>query len=568
MSPPPFAAGTRPASPHLVGGPLMLVLLVGILCLSSCWRIPAEEEEEPPPPHPSVQGTLRIAAYGSGTAPSGREPLAHEQCWVRGVGYAAMEDDDLRGFLDGRFIYGWNQPGQIHTRLGRRPTRARFGETELFRTLQRWDGLGLPRTARIERARLRLAVEKGPRRPLVVLVYAVRPDWDPGRGGTRHDNTSPPAPGEVWWGEARHGVRRWGLPGVGFASEDHPQADTPVTALAEAFWEPGQAGLVFESEALRAYVQTQARAGEPLRLLLKLSDELEDQPGSLLYLYSTNFGDLRNPARRPVLELRWHAPDERMRFERRLHLEHGRMLETPRLALEGSGSVVASFVASQPDGAMPTLELRGGRGDEVSPWLPAAAPREVAWSWVQVRVFAGAQPVELGETFETDLRDTWVRSAPPEEQEVRFELVAPRGASFLAAADYQGDYRWQLRFEPDEVGHWRYRFRERFLDHPLESPWGHFDVVLTDRDNARRQLRRFVERLRREQSTPDDDRNLSPLAPTFWRLERAALRLETPESFVSPSGRALFGLLTEARELLSKRRVPDEPRLTPMEREF
>ena len=55
----------------------------------------------------------------------------------------------------------------------------------------------------------------------------------------------------------------------------------------------------------------------------------------------------------------------------------------------------------------------------------------------------------------------------------------------------------------------------------------------------------------------------------FWRLERAAMRLETPESFRAAPGRGTFALISQVRAALSLReQVPDEPRIRPMKRDY
>ena len=89
----------------------------------------------------SVRGVLRASGFahkvGSRdiTAP---EPLRHSSVFVRAPGYDGMEDNDIRGFLDGRFAYQVNQAGQTHVRLGRARWPGRYGEHELLRLLQRW----------------------------------------------------------------------------------------------------------------------------------------------------------------------------------------------------------------------------------------------------------------------------------------------------------------------------------------------------------------------------------------------------------------------------------------------
>jgi hypothetical protein len=58
------------------------------------------------------------------------------------------------------------------------------------------------------------------------------------------------------------------------------------------------------------------------------------------------------------------------------------------------------------------------------------------------------------------------------------------------------------------------------------------------------------------------------LAPRFWRLERALLSLETPESLASESGRERHALLTRPREVLGGREVPTELPLEPSSRKW
>ncbi len=545
-------------------------LLVAALLVSwfglGCDAPASSRTDAPAAPIPSARGTLVISGHGPDGA---RDVARHRHRWVRGPDYGAVADIDLRGFLDGRFIYGWNQPGQIHSRLGRRDSSARYGETELFRTIQRWDAIALPADATVQRASLQVGVEEGPERSLRLLLYAVKRDFEPGQGGTRRDNTSPPKPGEVWWGAARHEQEPWGLPGAGFASDVHPDADTPTMALAETVYDPGDASLVFESAALAAYVEAQSRQRAPLRFLLKLSDPLEDEPGTLLHLYTVDHGDLRNLGRRPVLDLTWSAPRTVASSRRRVHLENGRHVVSERLDVRGVRTLAVSFLAEEgaDEAGLPTLQVRGGRGDEPGPWRSAAYPLDVEWSWAQVRVIAGRDPLELGGAFESSLRDTWVRTAPPEEQEVRFRFESPRGRRFEVPGTYQGDYTWSVSFVPDEVGRWRYGFEEDFLKKHYTSAEAFFDVVVLDRENAREQLRALADRLRAEPEAVGEV-PIPELAPSFWRLERAALRLETPESLASESGRELMERLTEVRELLGGREVPERLKLSPMKRDF
>jgi len=547
--------------------------LVGALILAAV-ALGGHEERDldqepigPASPPASVKGLLRVGAYGEG-ASSGGQPLRQTSVFVNGPDYRGMEDNDLRGFLDGRFMYGWNQPGQSHVRAGRRAIHAKYGEAELFRSIQRWEGVLLPPRARVHRASLVLSVEKGPERPVTLYLYAVRKDWSPGQGGARHNNTDPPESGDVWWTERAHEEEEWGLPGVGFASDEHPDADTEAMPLAEASWREAQPAVVFESAALAAYAERRGRAGEPLLFLVKLDDYTEDEPYTLLHYFSGNAGNPRNPARRPRLVLEWESPDQLARVEREIHLEHGRTLELPALEAAGAQLVAASFVPERGH-ERPILEVRGGEDDA---WRAAAHPVEVSGGPVRIRLVAARDPVPLGQTFRTEFRNTWVRTAPPEEQRVPWTFVSPRGRQHVVEARYAGDYRWEVEFQPTELGRWLYFYETSFIDepgfaNPYRSAEGFFDVVAGDRETVRSGLRSLLARVR-DAAPPSMMEAVAEFGVPFWRLERAALQLETPESFRAEEGRETFDLLTEVRQVIGGRRVRDRLRARPMKRAF
>lgn len=513
---------------------------------------PGGEAYAPPPEPKSVRGVLRVSAFGSEARAGGPAPLRHRTLWVNDTSYAGMEDNDLRGFLDGRFQHGWNQPTQGHVRAGRRPSSALYGEFELFRSLYRWSGIRLPPAAGVQRARIAIAIEKGPERPLDVMLYEVKKDWNPGEGGTHRDNTSPPARGEVWWRDRAYGVEPWGLPGVGFASDGHPAADTGAMPLAEARWEPGQAELVFESGALAAYAEGRVRAGQPLLFLLKLADRLEDTRDTLLSLYSGNVDDDRNTERRPRLLLEWESPAELAALEREVHLEHGRSLVLEAPGGRGAALLAASFLPAEGHEA-PALEARPAGGSAA--WGAASRPLATAGEALALRVLAARSPLVRGDVFRAGLRDTWVKSAPPEEQRVVWTFLAPGGARHPVEARYRGDFRWEVEFEPRELGRWGFYVEHR-LDKPYRSPLGVFDLLPGDREDVVRQLRDLLERIRAADPDPRTE-GVADFGQELWRLERAAMQNETPESFHSESGRALYDLLSEVRQALSEKKVPD-----------
>jgi hypothetical protein len=188
---------------------------------------------------PPARGRPRVSAFGGDAG--GAPPAAHVSVFVDGADYSGMEDNDLRGFLDGVFEYGWNQVGQRHLRIGRRAESPRFGEYEILRNLHRWDGIDLPAGAAVTDAVLQLEIEEPAPFAARLMLYEVKQDWYPGGGGTLRNNVSPPLEGEVWWNERAHGRAPWGLPGVGYASESDPAADTAAAPLADALLRPGDA---------------------------------------------------------------------------------------------------------------------------------------------------------------------------------------------------------------------------------------------------------------------------------------------------------------------------------------
>jgi hypothetical protein len=103
--------------------------------------------------------------------------------------------------------------------------------------------------------------------------------------------------------------------------------------------------------------------------------------------------------------------------------------------------------------------------------------------------------------------------------------------------------------------------------HPYRSAEGFFDVVAGDRETARRGLRALLAHIRETGPLPKSEA-IAEFGVPFWRLEPAALRLETPESFRSEEGRESFALLTEVRQALTGRRVRDRGRMKPMKRNF
>lgn len=495
------------------------------------------------------------AESGSDDAPSRLTSV-----FVNTSGKEYLDDVDIRGFLDGRFKWGWNQPGQTKVRLGRDRSRIRppkYGEDELFRVLQRWSGVDLPEGATVRQARLRLqATERleGERR---VYLYAVRRDWNPGRGGVRRDNVSVPEEGEVWWGEARNGREAWGLPGAGFASDDDPERDTDIQPLAMAQSPAGSRQVEFEDERLTDHVDDSLDGGRPLLLLLKLGDLEEDEPGSLLDLRSAEFGTDTDRRVRPRLELTWAPPSDARCSREDVFLEHGRERTIGPIPLDGSQRLWVAF--EWENGFEPPTvlwrDVARQNGAAASQWRPLEGPVGPETEAIELRVLAARDPVALGEEYSARLRDTWVVSAPPEEQDVVWSFVSPSGHEHRVSGDYRGDFTWRVEFVPDELGRWRVRWRHELAGPAEVGPVGTFDVVPAGADNAVEQIRALTER---SIDLPRSGERKEREMVRFLRLERGVMQDLTADEFRAQRGRTCRHALDRAREALWGRSLPDE----------
>lgn len=540
--------------------PLLLVLATGGVL--AAWGVlravrspaPADDHSGLETPAP-VEGVLTVSAYGAaGAASSPLEPRTHRTELARGRSYTAMEDNDLRGFLDGGFSWGWNQPGQVHVRVGRRDGRPRFGELEIFRVLHRWDSIPLPGDAVVRRAALELSLEEEIEWPRRLMVYRVNKDWSPGGGGVAEDHVSPPKPGEVWWNDAGFESLAWGLPGVGYAADGTESADTPAMPLAQALIRPGDSVVEITSDAFAAYATEQVRAGAPIRLLLKLSDPDEDTSGSVITIYSANEGDSWNPARHPRLVLDWEAERVTRVTSNPVALEYGRQLVLEPIATPGAAFFAVTF-ESEDGRTEPTLEVRGGLGTDTVAWRPAPLPFDVEWEWVQVRVVAAAAPLPLGRPFEATLRDAWIRTAAPESQVVPWTFTSPSGEIHRVQAEYREPHTWHVRFRPDELGAWTYGWSHDF-DGPFEGAPGRFDVVARDRAAVWEALEALAAEVEAARDLTSDELR-ERYQHRSMKLERAALLRETPESYRGATQERLSTLLRGIRSAFWGRPMPD-----------
>jgi hypothetical protein len=518
------------------------------------------------PPRPVV-GVIRVSVYGpklmiSPHSHDSGPALTHVTTWVNGPWYRGHSNNDLRGYIDGRYRKFWNQTDQIHVRIGRNKGKPVLGERELFRNLHRWDGITLPQGARVLGATFELAVETGSNHCLDLFLYRVHKDWHPGCGGVNRDNGSEPAADEVWWNERMRGSLAWGLPGAGFSSDNHANADTPVTALAVATYTPGDSHLSFHSPALTEYVQEQVDSDRPLLFLVKLSDDLEDQDGTILALFTSNCGDTCTIAHRPRLRLEWTNSAEIRSLEHHIVLEHGRSTVLPRLDAPDMCSLAVSF---QPESgfATPRVQVRGGRGESLCEWLDAGLPVDVEWDWVEVRLDSFENPVPIGQELEVRFRETEVRTGAPESQPVHWLFTSPSGRAHSSAGQYLGEYTWEIRFAPDEVGRWSYCWTHQFKNRRYFSPTGHFDVTVPDADTAEAALVEFGSKVARSKLANGKQR-ICAFGDEFKRLERAVMRLEAPETFDLTGGQPNpRGAMLDALRVELSGSLPPQTRIPP-----
>jgi hypothetical protein len=544
--------------------PFALVSVIGLHVACSSRDLPDRDSPPSSPeavsPAAPAKGTLTVTAHGvqGATEP----PIRHRTELVRGPAYGAMEDNDLRGFLDGTTQWGWNQPTQMHVRVGRRTGGLIYGEPEIFRVLYRWDRIPLPRDATVLNARMKVFVEEAHER-VRLFLYSVKQDWAPGTGGVLGNNVSPPKPGEVWWNDARFDSLSWGLPGVGYAS-DEPEADTPSMPLAEVVLHPGDGAFELSSSELARYATEQIRAGDALRFLLKVSDFDEDEAGSIATLYSGNEGDSWSVSRHPRLVLEWEAPRASATTARPILLEHGRELVLDPISTPGARSFVVSFRADEAStgvtggaNASPWIEVRGGSATDTTAWRPAPLPFEASWDWIQVRLLAVHRPIELGEDFVSELRDTWIRTAAPREQIVPWVFVSPSGLVDTVRAEYRGDFTWVVRFRPEELGPWQYSWSHRFAAAPYQSDVGRFDVVLRSREAAWEAVERLTVEMERAAEAMSTEEIQRRFTARFARLERAVLQWESPQSYRDSTRARLSPWLRRMRAVLAGQPIPD-----------
>ena len=528
---------------------LISALFVSMGC--ACSGAPTDRvDAAPAAPPAAAAGTLVASSYGS-AADEGASPLRlHRTVLVQGRDGYTFEDNDLRGMLDGAFVWGWNQPGQVHVRVGRRGDSPSFGEFELFRVLYRGDPPPLPRSVEVRTASLELWIESATDVPTAVALYEVLEDWNPGLGGISANNVSPPLPGEVWWVEAAHAQRSWGLPGVGFAADGRDDADTAAMPLATTDFRPGEEKLRFRSDRLARYVERRARENAPLLFLLKIADVDEDSPGRRITLFSSNHGDSRNLTRRPRLTVDWVGFGERDGFSREVLLEFGRSYGVGQWAVAAGDRIAVTFLPGPGSVVDPRIDVslvRDGVTEAWPGWRFEPVPDGATSA--QLNLLAAHDPVPLGQTFDASIHDTWILSGSPETRDVPWFFVSPTGGLHVVRAEYAGAFTWRVAFRPDELGRWRYRWSQSFAEHEYESAPGVFDVVAADLDAVVDALDALSKQVAAtlEASSGSSVSDATAQRVRFMRLERAGLALLTPESLRGEPGERLRAAIERLR---------------------
>ncbi len=466
-----------------------------VLALAGC--APPKHLDPPlaPPPEPvdlrAHLYVLSLAVEPGRADKSG--PLIHST-FVNGHDYAGMEDNDLRGFLDGSVRWGWNQVSQIHTRVGRRASRGRQ-EPELFRNLYKWEDVRLPAMSTVETASMSLHIEYGSEHPMSLYLYPLRGDYRPGRGGVERNNNSAPASAEVWWQDRAAEQTPWGLPGASAAAGQWGEqgsmrahgaagADTYAMPLAAVEYTPGDQVLTLMSPRMAEYLQFRLERRGPMNLLLKASDYHEDLPGRRLTVFSGDEGDGIAIQRRPALKVSWRPHASSVLWQQALWLEHGRRYTSDVVALADAPAAVV-VDANRPA----RLQVRGYTADnKVTDWRPLTSGQTLPWIKVQFRVAALTNPISLDETFTASITDTWVTTGPPEKQAVQWRFRSPAGVIHRTTATYQGGNTWQVTFAPDQLGRWRYDWSANFTESPFAGTPGVFDVHAEDADDLARAL--------------------------------------------------------------------------------
>lgn len=487
----------------------VIAVLTGCLLAAAC-------DERPAAPPIQRQDDARLAEIASqGLARTGRirvaafapgEPSTQRVRFDLRRPLSRVEDTDIRGMLDGKMKYPFNQATAYHMRVGRRIDGPFEGELELKRSLVRWHLPALPRGARVTAAELTVWVEMFPtnspltveagRLPVHLYAYPLDEPWEPGGGGTGKDSFSEAAPGEASWVDGRTGQQPWQRPGA-------LAPGTPPLAMGTI--ETGDRPLTLVGPRLARRLQTQLDRGGTFDVLFKQEAENEALWGTELGLLSSEFGgDADLVVKRPRLRFEIALPEPLAAREEEFLLEPGGAVVFARLEHRrpagGELLISAELDVDRPDGpAPPRVWIRGGEsGRAEAEWEPHVNPVSKPWDWSQLKLEAAPRRLQLGRELAVELLVTWVAPGPRESQLPELLLRAPSGRIHRVNGVPGEELRYAMRFVPDEPGLWRYGWSFRPMP---ESPPGFHrgrSMVFVDRPTGeaeRIELEAFAARL-------------------------------------------------------------------------
>lgn len=445
-----------------------------------------------------------------------------------------VEDADIRGYLDGRTKYDFNQGNAYHLRVGRRYNGSSEGELELKRSLLRWSLPQFPDDVVLRGAQIRLWVEPmltdSPLRdeeagfPLHLFAYPVDGDWAEGDGGIRGDSFSPAAHGEVWWNEARESEETWLGPGALAISP--PGSDAPYlqSPLAVASIDGGGVEIVLASEPLSEHLGATIAGASTFEVLLKLDDVEEDRFGTEVGILSSDFGDLKDVMPKgPALHLNVELARPVRILDEEFVLEAG--MEKPLRVQRHPGQTVliGAEVAGRGRGTPPAVWVRGGiQGDSMpAPWERLENPVRRRWDWSQVMLSAAPNRVYSGETFSIQITEPWIAPGPREKQVPHLILVAPSGRVHHVQGSAISSSRYQVAFTPREFGLWRYSWAFRTMpEQPAGTHGGEglFYVEVSDGPRGGADLQDFAMVLKKEAAeAPREDPTMATRYNGFLR---------------------------------------------------
>jgi hypothetical protein len=282
-------------------------------------------------------------------------------------------------------------------------------------------------------------------------------------------------------------------------------------------------------------------------------------------IWSANHG-IDGSKRRPQLAVHWMPDGTTERQQYSVALEHGRQMNIGRLDIQSPTLVVWQYIAS----SVLTSKDSSFEHCTQSPHVEIrAAGKNQSWSRLEqlstldaglydIRVAAAQEPVPLGTHFESRIRETWVTTGNPADQDVKWIFTSPDERRFVIKADYQGDFEWRVRFLPDMLGRWTYIWEHSLAGERAEGMTNAFDVVAWDFNTVMAGLKSLSDSIDQSGAKPRSQAML-PYEIAFMKLERAAMVLPDAETG-QPSEKLaeLNRIIRELRHQLSGSTIPRE----------